>query len=362
MLPLNYPHRTHAPPLDLPTIDTCSPPSQIHSKVRKPPSALLELRNPSLNKPDTQPPLAITQQRRLPPQLPRNEAPLSVFTARPYQRCVGFPFVGEHNPWWLAQIGFEGINETVIAASTSGKKSANWTNRDDEKLLDILIEQRAQGAVKFEWSLVRVMLKNERINKESIQIKNHCNDLRKKLGAWEFLIGKIGVGVDYKTGAVVMSDSTWQDFLQRYGWKCKSFRKKVPANLEKMKSAFYGKQATGEMSFAPGMVVSPSNQTQRSTGKARDMDKHIGDSDEANEDGLMLIWNAFLRRKVNLLLRVCTALASEKVKAGLLVTANGKSFLTGHQEMRRCTKPFLLSASGRRQSNNHPLRSRCRHD
>ncbi|KAJ8449588.1 hypothetical protein Cgig2_005610 [Carnegiea gigantea] len=33
------------------------------------------------------------------------------------------------------------------------------------------------------------------------------------------------------------------------------------------------------------MVASPSNQTQRSTGKALDMDEHIGDTDEANEDG-----------------------------------------------------------------------------
>ncbi|KAJ8420505.1 LOW QUALITY PROTEIN: hypothetical protein Cgig2_015269 [Carnegiea gigantea] len=173
----------------------------------------------------------------------------------------------------------------VIAASASGKKSANCTNRDDEKLLDILIEQRAQRTVEFGWSSVRVMLKNEELNKESIQIKNCYNDLRKKLGAWEFLIGKTGVGVDYETGAVVVSDSTWQDFLQRYGGKCKLFRKKVPANLEKLKSAFYGEQATGEMSFAPGMVASPSNQSQRSTGKALDMGEHICDSDEANEDG-----------------------------------------------------------------------------
>lgn len=54
----------------------------------------------------------------------------------------------------------------------SVKKSANWTNRNNEKLLDVLIEQRAQGAVKCEWSLVRVMLKNERIHKENAQIKN----------------------------------------------------------------------------------------------------------------------------------------------------------------------------------------------
>ncbi|KAJ8431884.1 LOW QUALITY PROTEIN: hypothetical protein Cgig2_001576 [Carnegiea gigantea] len=37
------------------------------------------------------------------------------------------------------------------------------------------------------------------------------------------------------------------------------------------------------MSFAPRMVASPSNQAQRSTRKALDMDEHVGDSDEANE-------------------------------------------------------------------------------
>ncbi|KAJ8443576.1 LOW QUALITY PROTEIN: hypothetical protein Cgig2_020663 [Carnegiea gigantea] len=39
------------------------------------------------------------------------------------------------------------------------------------------------------------------------------------------------------------------------------------------------------MSFAPGMVGSPSNQTQRSKGMAIDVVEHVGDSDEMNEDG-----------------------------------------------------------------------------
>ena len=66
--------------------------------------------------------------------------------------------------------------------------------------------------------------------------------------------------------------------------KYKSFRKKVPANLEKMKPAFYGKHTIGEMSFAPGMVVSRSNQTQQSKGRVIDIEEHVGDSDKANED------------------------------------------------------------------------------
>ena len=101
--------------------------------------------------------------------------------------------------------------------AASAKKSANWTNKDDKKLLDVLIEQRGQGAVKFEWSLVRVMLKNEGIHKENTQIKNRCHDLRKKLGAWEYLVGRTGVGIDSTTGVVDVPDSAWEEFLQVNG-------------------------------------------------------------------------------------------------------------------------------------------------
>ncbi|KAJ8452465.1 LOW QUALITY PROTEIN: hypothetical protein Cgig2_000054 [Carnegiea gigantea] len=177
----------------------------------------------------------------------------------------------------LSEVHGTGIKLKVMVASR--KKSANWTNRDDEKLSDILIERSAQGSVKFEW----------RINKDGAQIKNRYNDLGKKLRAWEFLIGKTGVGVDYKTGAV---------------------------------------HTTGEMSFALGMLASPSNQTQQSKGKAIDMDEHVIVTKRIRMVS-MLILNALVQGKVALLLKVYTALASEKVKAGLLVTAKGKNFLIG---------------------------------
>jgi len=98
--------------------------------------------------------------------------------------------------------------------ASSGKKAANWSPKEDEKLLDLLIEQRAQGAIKFEWSVIRALLKNEGIHKEATQIKNHYNDLGKKLKAWEFLIGRTGVGVDPTTRAVVVRDDTWAAFLE----------------------------------------------------------------------------------------------------------------------------------------------------
>jgi len=78
----------------------------------------------------------------------------------------------------------------------------------------LLIEQRAQWAIKFEWSLLQALLKNEGIHKDSAQIKNHFSDLGKKLRAWEFLIRRTGVGVDPTTGAIVMRDDVWDVFLQ----------------------------------------------------------------------------------------------------------------------------------------------------
>ncbi|KAJ8436074.1 hypothetical protein Cgig2_000370 [Carnegiea gigantea] len=140
------------------------------------------------------------------------------------------------------------------------------------------------------------MLKNEGINKEGAQIKNHYNDLGKKFQAQEFLIGKIGIGVDYKNEAMnITNDMVVHNcnVIHLYVLWCAKIWWQVSVNLEKMKSALYGKHAAGEISFAFQMVASPSNQTQLLKGKAIDMDEH---------------------RKVDLLLRVYTALASEKVK------------------------------------------------
>ena len=95
--------------------------------------------------------------------------------------------------------------------ASSGKKAANWSPKEDEKLLDLLIEQRAQGAIKFEWSVIRALYQG--IHKDATQIKNHYNDLGKKLKAWEFLIGRTGVGVDPTTRAVVVDDDSWAAFL-----------------------------------------------------------------------------------------------------------------------------------------------------
>jgi len=101
----------------------------------------------------------------------------------------------------------------------TGRKSRNWTNKEDEKLLDVLIEQKAQGATQFEWSVVKALLKVQGIDRDSPQIRNHYNDTVKKLKAWEWLIGQTGVGVNLVTGAVTVTDYTWEKFLKvQYAW------------------------------------------------------------------------------------------------------------------------------------------------
>ena len=73
--------------------------------------------------------------------------------------------------------------------------------------------------------------------------------------------------------------------LQRYGGKFKLFRKRVPPNVEKLKIAFYGRHATGEMSFAPGMVASHSNVNERMKGMEVDAREHVGDTDDGDGGG-----------------------------------------------------------------------------
>jgi len=41
------------------------------------------------------------------------------------------------------------------------------TNKEDEKLLGMLIEQKAQGPTQFEWSRMKSLLKNEGINRDA---------------------------------------------------------------------------------------------------------------------------------------------------------------------------------------------------
>ncbi|KAJ8430898.1 hypothetical protein Cgig2_003891 [Carnegiea gigantea] len=98
--------------------------------------------------------------------------------------------------------------------ASSGRKSHNWTNKEDDKLFDVLIEQKAQGATQFEWFVVKALLQVQGIDRDGTQIRNHYNDIVKKLKVWEWLIGQTGVGVNPVTGAVIVTDYTWEKFLK----------------------------------------------------------------------------------------------------------------------------------------------------
>ncbi|KAJ8443304.1 hypothetical protein Cgig2_015782 [Carnegiea gigantea] len=65
--------------------------------------------------------------------------------------------------------------------TSSTKKSCNGPNEGDEKFLHLLIDQKAQGPTQFQWTMVKTLLKNEDINRDVSQIKNHHNDMLKTL-------------------------------------------------------------------------------------------------------------------------------------------------------------------------------------
>ncbi|KAJ8432992.1 hypothetical protein Cgig2_029442 [Carnegiea gigantea] len=139
-------------------------------------------------------------------------------------------------------------NWRTYSMALIGRKSRNWTNKEDEKLLD-------------------------GIDRDGTQIRNHYNDTVKKLKAWEWLIGQTGVGVNPIIGVVTVTDYTWEKFLKR-----------VPPNLDKIKAVVHGRHATSDLSFSPVMGASGSRHRPVQQNLAVDLEEHVGDSDEAKDD------------------------------------------------------------------------------
>jgi len=72
--------------------------------------------------------------------------------------------------------------------------------------------------------------------------------------------------------------------VQQWGGRFKSFRERVPPNLDKIKAVVHGRHATGGLSFSPAMGASGSRWRPPQQNLAVDLEEHVGDSDEAEDD------------------------------------------------------------------------------
>jgi len=178
----------------------------------------------------------------------------------------------------------------------------NWTILEDEKILDLLIKQKAQASTQFEWSVVKPLLKSEGNDGDATQIRNHYNDMLKKLKARKWLLRGTSVGVDYNRGcekdkcylgqvssrnlcnrvtlgsipidSIILFCNVCNNLLlmvcRKWGGNI-TFFERVLTNLEKMKVVFRGSCAIDEMSFSCGMVVSSSKAYRKNRSAAIDM-------------------------------------------------------------------------------------------
>ena len=62
------------------------------------------------------------------------------------------------------------------------------------------------------------------------------------------------------------------------GERFRSFRNRVPPNLDKIKAVMHGRHATGDFSFSPTMGAFGSER------RPVDLEEHVGDSNEAEDD------------------------------------------------------------------------------
>ena len=68
------------------------------------------------------------------------------------------------------------------------------------------------------------------------------------------------------------------------GGRFKSFRERVPLNLDKIKAVVHGRHATGNLSFSPAMDASSSQWCPVQQNLAVGLEEHAGNSDEADDD------------------------------------------------------------------------------
>ena len=74
--------------------------------------------------------------------------------------------------------------------------------------------------------------------------------------------------------------------MQKWGGRFRSFRDRAPPNLDKIKAVVHGRHATGDLSFSPAMGASGSQPRPVPQNSAVDLEEHVGDSDEAEDDEL----------------------------------------------------------------------------
>lgn len=68
------------------------------------------------------------------------------------------------------------------------------------------------------------------------------------------------------------------------GGRFRSFHDRVPPNLDKIKAVAHGRHATGDLSFSLAMGASGSERCRVQQDLAVDLEEHVGDSDEAEDD------------------------------------------------------------------------------
>lgn len=67
------------------------------------------------------------------------------------------------------------------------------------------------------------------------------------------------------------------------GGRIKSFRERVPPNLDKIKAMVHGRHATGDLSFSPAMGASGSQRRGVQQNLPVDLQEHMGDRDQVDE-------------------------------------------------------------------------------
>ncbi|KAL6535243.1 hypothetical protein OROMI_026617 [Orobanche minor] len=138
-------------------------------------------------------------------------------------------------------------------------KRTTWNDNTTKRLVDICIDEKANGCSKFDWAKIAKNLSVQtQMNFVPRQVSNHYHDLKDKYKGWVDLRSIMsGIGFDPKTGAVRPEEThleRWKSFEEKHRKYAHMLAKKGLPNADDLERLFAGRTVHGERGFSTAMA------------------------------------------------------------------------------------------------------------
>ena len=138
---------------------------------------------------------------------------------------------------------------------------ANWTDKQKECLLDLLLEAKKKGEIgqdnsikKAVWTAINTAFNNQfHVNYDKAQLQTCLQNMKKKYEAFVKIKDTSGLGWNDELGYPECDEEVWEEYI-RHDKDAKEFRHKPLVHFELLDEYFSGTLATGEHASSAGKL------------------------------------------------------------------------------------------------------------